>query len=229
MLSADNGFKGFYARIFCRILDGDLPVMTKIRNKPPEINDLYRIRQDNFKNDAPDGNEVVLVDTHGLSLEELQSIYDGYDYGSWKKGKVRGKHGNHGRKEGHKKKLEAEIQKILEEQKARQEAQAKIEQEQALKQEQIKQEQIRDDQQKQDFKAQEIRTEQRKDDLKREDRQAEESKRTAPKEVKKSYSDSVENQFQVEIPRNEHLTPSFTSILQEQQIDTEVKQENQSG
>ena len=203
--------------------------MTKIRNKPPEINELYRIRQDNFNNDSADGNEVIIVSNHGLSLEELQAIYEGYDYGSWKKGEVEGKHGCKGKKHGLKKKLEAEIQRILEEQKARQEAQAQLEQQEALKQEQIKQEQIRDDRQKQEFKAQEQKSEQRRDAIERENLHAEELKRTAPKEVKKSHADSVENQFQIEIPRSEHLTPSFTSILQEQQIDTEVKQENRQS
>lgn len=163
------------------------------------------------------------------SLSKTRAMRDGIDYGSWRKDEIENdydeKHGKgwgKGGKKEVKEALEAELQRLIQEQLAQAEARAAEAAKAEIKLAEIKQEQIQDTREKEELKDFDEKAYQIKREIKKDDLEAETVKQNAPKEVKRSHNETIAETFQISIPKDEHAIPSISSILLEKDIETEV-------
>lgn len=167
---------------------------------------------------------------YNSSLSETRAGREGYDYGEWRKHHDNGKHNGWGKggKKDAMETLEAELQRILEEQAVEAQEQAQQAAQEEIKLDEVKQEQIQDVQQKEDLQSSDEKSLQEKEDLEKYDFRAENIEQNAPKEVKTSNNKTIAKTFQIQVSDAEHKTPSFTGILLKKENETEIKRDNQN-
>lgn len=204
--------------------------MSKIRKAPPHT--AVQHHKPKVHKEKPKEQDAIIehyAQRNNLSLSEARALRDGINYGDWRRDGIevsyKEKHGKGYGKGGKKavvESLEAELREILEKRISEAEAKAEAEAKEQVRIDEIKQEQIQDTQKKEDLRDFDEKAYKRKIELKKESIEADTIKQTAPKEVKKSFIETVAKTHQIDIHKNEYTTPSISSILLQKEIESEI-------